>query len=260
MEKEHNKALFHVTENMAETAHSIPETGHDSGHDQTPKKSESLWKWLTRNVKEQVGKLLGWNEGAHDHAHAHDSHGSKEDEAKAGDRLKKLAVKEAQLEEGELKGAELLIEKFKPELKYILYPCCATHSLKKTFPDSHVTYVDIDERSINALKKAGYDAHTMSALDFKPAHDPDLLVLLNQNLKKEEIHKVAEHVKPGKYVLCNDYHHAAEAMMSHPDFEFVGIVEKSGTFDGRTGGNKLVTENLEKYSKKKRHRFTYDPV
>lgn len=270
--KNAHQSLIPVSSNMTETVPHHPETEHGPEHSHSPKNPEGVWQWLTRNVKEQVSKLLGWGGHGHgnDHGHAqhghdahktvepkhekpagHDSQGSKEDDAKVIEKLKKLSSKEAKLEEGELKGVELLIEKFKPELKYILYPCCATHSLKKTFPDSQVTYVDIDERSINAHKKAGHDAHAMSALDFKPAHDPDLLVLFNQNLKKEEIHKVAGHVKPGKYVLCNDYHHAAEAMMRHPDFEFVGIVEKVGTFDGRTGENKLVTENLEKYFKKK---------
>lgn len=238
---------------MTEAAHHTAETGHGSGLEHTSAKPESIWKWLTRNVKEQVGKLLGWDEGGHGHGHHghHESdHKTEAHDAKKDEKHSKESATEAKLEEGELKGFELLVEKFKPELKHVLYPCCATHSLKKTFPNSQVTYVDIDERSINAHKKAGHDAHAMSALDFKPAHNPDLLILFNQNLKKEEIHKVAEHVKPGKYVLCNDYHHAAEAMMHHPDFEFVAVVEKSGTFDGRTGGNKLITENLEKYTRK----------
>lgn len=255
---------------MMETALHHPETGHDSGHEQTPAKPESVWKWLTRNVKEQVGKLLGWDEGGHGHGHhgaghkteVHDAHGSKNNSTKSDEKHNKESTHEAKLEEGELKGFELFMEKFKPELKHILYPCCATHSLNKKFPDSQVTYVDINAHSINAHKKAGHDAHVMSALDFKPTHDPDLLILLNPALGKgENVAKVVELVKPGKYVLCNDYHHTAEQMYENPNFEFVGIIDK-----GRQDEDaKLFTENLESYVKPKApptdsviqpHRFT----
>ncbi len=221
-------------------------------HHEKPSKPLTIWQRIVWNIKNAVAKIIGDDPSATNHhaPHAPASHQPhpKKPEDKAEPAPEKF---EPKIAETKLEGVELLMKKFKPELKHILYPCCDTHSLKKTFPDSQVTYVDINERAMKAMTKAGYDAHCMSALDFKPQHDPDLLVLFNQFIKKDEIHKIAEHIKPGKYILCNDYHIAAEAMHEHPDFECVGIVEKTGTFDGRTGENKLVTENLEKYFKKK---------
>jgi len=204
--------------------------------------------FLTSKFKDSVSKLLGWG-NPHGNGHdgkGHGEHTTHEQKPQESNAPNKKPIDE-KLEPRSIKGFDLFVDHFKPDIKNVLYPCCGADVINETFPKAHVTYVDKSESYMNTYKKAGYDAHYGSILDFKPAHDPDLLVLFNPQLKNEDVTKVAEFVKPGKYVLCNDYHHTAEYMYENPDFEFIGIIKKAA----KTEDNKLISEDLEKYVKPK---------
>lgn len=135
----------------------------------------------------------------------------------------------------------LFREKFKPKADIIYHPCGANDvSPSVAFPDSRVIYVDIDEQSVEALKKRGIEAHAASALEYNPG-DVDVLIMLNPQISPDI---PSSHVVENGFVLCNDYHGTASSLHRNEQYQLRAMVRTS---QGRE--LTLDTENLEDYWK-----------
>lgn len=104
----------------------------------------------------------------------------------------------------------------------IYHPCCAYDSSpSKAFgDDNRVVYVDQSEPDIAALRAAGQGAHVADAKTFNPG-PVDVLIMLNPAI---EASGPTSHVKPGGFVLANNYHGTASELRETPEFELVGII------------------------------------
>lgn len=121
----------------------------------------------------------------------------------------------------------------------IYHPCGANDvSPSVAFPNSSVIYVDKHNESMIALRDAGYNAITASALDYDPG-TVDLVILLNPVIAPDV---PVSHVKNEGFVLCNNYHSTAIALYNNPEFKFIGVIVPD-----RDGGFKLDTEQLDQY-------------
>ena len=134
----------------------------------------------------------------------------------------------------------LFRERFKPKADVVYHPCGDNDvSPSVAFPDSRVVYVDIDDKSIEALKKGGFEAHAASALEFDPG-DVDILIMLNPTIPPDV---PSSHVVGNGFVLSNDYHGTASSLHRNEEYQLRAIV--------RTPKGEFVwdTENLEDYWK-----------
>lgn len=135
----------------------------------------------------------------------------------------------------------LFREKLNPKADVIYHPCGANDvSPSVAFPDSKVVYVDIDEKSVEALKKGGFEAHAASALEFDPG-DVDILIMLNPQISPDV---PSSHVVENGFVLSNDYHGTASSLHRDNQYQLCALIRMSQCqelmFD---------TENLEDYWK-----------
>jgi hypothetical protein len=133
-------------------------------------------------------------------------------------------------------------EYFGPVTGIVYHPSCANDSSPSEVfagADNRVVYVDLSNDSVIALQQAGLEAHAADANTFNPG-PVDLLILLNPAIGNEN---VAAHVKPGSYVLANDYHANASDFYHSDEYELMGIIHD------RTEGDKAIvdTENPEQY-------------
>ncbi|MEK7680697.1 MAG: hypothetical protein AAB348_01450 [Patescibacteria group bacterium] len=132
----------------------------------------------------------------------------------------------------------LFKEKLEPKNETVYHPCGAYDvSPSIAFPKSRVIYVDLDKKSIEALKKAGYEAYAKSALKFNPGNI-DILILLNPQIPPDI---PASHVTPGGYVLSNDYHRTASTLKINPNFKLQAVIGNS------KNGPIFDTKKLEDY-------------
>ena len=141
----------------------------------------------------------------------------------------KLRVGEARVFEAEpypdlVAKYSLFGEKLSPKADVVYHPCGANDvSPSAAFPHSRVIYVEISKKSVEALKRGGFEAHEVSALEFDPGA-VDILVLLNPQISPKT---PSSHVVRGGYVLCNDYHGTATELNRGGEFEFRAIIRKS---------------------------------
>lgn len=135
----------------------------------------------------------------------------------------------------------LFREKLKPKADVVYHPCGANDvSPSVAFPDSRVVYVDIDEKSVEALKTGGFEAHTASALEFDPG-EVDVLIMLNPQIPPDV---PASHVVENGFVLSNDYHQTASVLHRNDQYQIRATIRVS------KGGELILdTENLEDYWK-----------
>lgn len=153
----------------------------------------------------------------------------------------KAEVREAQPNPELVVQLSLFKEKLNPKAEIIYYPCCASDiSPSKAFPESKVIYADIDDKSIEALRKKGCEANNASALEFDPG-EVDILIIMNPVISPEV---PASYVKEGGFVLSNDYHRSASYLNQQEEYELKARIgkksEKEFEFD---------TEDLEDYWK-----------
>ncbi|MBT3814519.1 hypothetical protein HOE37_04030 [Candidatus Woesearchaeota archaeon] len=127
----------------------------------------------------------------------------------------------------------------------VLYPSCGFDaSPVKVFDD--VTFVDIEKGSEGCVKKlqeAGFQALKQDIKTYSPQDLHDLLILLNPAIPTEW---ASRHLKPGGYILANDYHGNASEMYEQPNqftlWGSIDFVEK----DRRKNDNRVVvSRNLE---------------
>lgn len=121
----------------------------------------------------------------------------------------------------------------------IYYPSCALDtSLSVGFPNANVVYADIDEGAISSLQEEGHDAISMDATTWVPDEEMDMVLLLNPVISSRVPSRA---VRPGGYVLANNYHATADELHEDSEFSFVGVIRR----DPVTGRQIVDIENLE---------------
>lgn len=119
---------------------------------------------------------------------------------------------------------QLFDEEVHPKKDVVYHPCGGNDvSPSVAFPDSKVIYVELDKKSVKALKKEGFNAHYASALKYNPGNI-DILIMLNPQIPPTI---PANYVLNGGYVLCNDYHETATIMKGNPDFQLRGLIRST---------------------------------
>lgn len=145
---------------------------------------------------------------------------------------------EAEPRPGLVAKYSLFREKFQPKADVIYHPCGANDvSPSAAFPESRVIYVDIDDESVDALKKGGFEAHTASALEFDPGK-VDILIMLNPQISPDV---PSSYVIKNGFVLSNNYHDTANSLYQNKQYQFRGLIRKTSKEEGLI----LDTENLE---------------
>ena len=142
------------------------------------------------------------------------------------------------------KSADDLVAKYKifaetgAKTDVVYHPCCATDcSPSVAFPSSRVIYVDKDAMAMEAMLKAGFEAHSGSALEFNPGK-VNVLILLNPAIVPDY---PSQFVEMGGHIICNDYHGTASDFKKNPDYELKGMIRK---VDGKL---MMDTDSLEDY-------------
>ncbi|HAU40038.1 MAG: hypothetical protein UV80_C0005G0046 [Candidatus Peregrinibacteria bacterium GW2011_GWF2_43_17] len=116
----------------------------------------------------------------------------------------------------------LFQQEFPGDYRVVYSPCCAYNvSPSMSFPNSRVVYVDLDQKAMATLGTAGYEAHCEDAIRFSPNEPIDVAIILNPSVRGADL---VRNLKPGGYVLCNDYHGTATGFRDDTEFEFVGII------------------------------------
>ncbi len=103
---------------------------------------------------------------------------------------------------------------YRPES--VLYPSCAFDASPARVFDS-VTFVDIEDGSkgcVRRLQEAGFTAFKQDIKDYTPNSLHDLLILLNPCIPPEW---ASRHLRPGGYIIANNYHQSATNMVDQPD-------------------------------------------
>ncbi len=117
----------------------------------------------------------------------------------------------------------------------IYHPCgSADISPSEAFPGSRVIYADMDADAMEAVLEKGYEAHVVDVTSFNPG-EVDVLILLNPQIAPDA---PASFIKPGGYIVCNDYHQTARRL-HEKGYKSIGIVlnTKDGiTYDRETEG------------------------
>lgn len=109
----------------------------------------------------------------------------------------------------------------KPNTVY--YPGCAVDvSPVEGFSESKVIFADKDEKSIEALKKAGHDAVCADATNYVLENKIDLLVLINPGVAPDG---PAANLKDRGYIVCNDYFGTATDLKNNSEFTLVGVAD-----------------------------------
>lgn len=110
----------------------------------------------------------------------------------------------------------------------VYYPCCARDiSPSKSFSNSKVLYVDLDQKSIESLKKEDFEAYCDDAVEYsnneKNKESADIVIIMNPRVSGLDL---INNLKKDGYVLCNDYHHTATEFSESSDFELLGIIHQ----------------------------------
>lgn len=138
-----------------------------------------------------------------------------------------------------LAGVNAFVQEFQPRTDIVYYPGSNTHigpSKVDGFKDSRVIYADSEYMPVKALQEAGYEAHFVDAEEYNPGK-VDILILLNFWAEKPPTL-----VKPGGYVICNNWWGAAARLYADNNFELVGALVDSEGEEAR-----LVREDVDQY-------------
>lgn len=150
--------------------------------------------------------------------------GMPEEDADIEIRLRELASREQETYGGSedefIQGIGLFITQFKPKVDVIYYPGSNAHigpSKVRGFESSRIIYLDQIEGAVEALQKAGYEAHVGDAEEFDPGQ-VDIAILMNFYAQKP-----VEAIVQGGYVICNAWGGGVRHMNQNKDFELVGL-------------------------------------
>jgi hypothetical protein len=137
-----------------------------------------------------------------------------------------------------------LIEKyelFKKSVEFdtgvIYHPCGANDvSPSEAFPGSRVIYADIDDKAMQVLRNAGYEALTQDVRTFNPG-PVDVAILLNPSIEPDT---PVSFVKDGGYAICNDYHQTASSLKETGAYELSALIHNT-----KEHGLSYDTQDLE---------------
>lgn len=139
------------------------------------------------------------------------------------DQSKTVAVPEASPDV--VAEFQLACEEFGIDPKVIYSPCCETNvTPSRAFPQAKVIYLDNRDYPVGILREAGYNVVKADAKQYVPEEEVDLVILENPQIGPDF---VARTVKPGGHVFCNDYSHTAVQMAKLPDFELLGLIQRT---------------------------------
>jgi len=135
----------------------------------------------------------------------------------------------------------LFREELNPKDDVVYHPCGANDvSPSFAFPDSRVIYVDIDKKSVEALKRGGFEARVASALEYDPG-DVDILIMLNPSISPDI---PSSHVVENGFILSNDYLGTASSLHKNNQFQLRAMIREA-----KNGELIADTESLEDYWK-----------
>ena len=132
---------------------------------------------------------------------------------------------------------KLFTEALGSDTKVVYYPSCDVDvSPTEGFPNSQIFFVDLNPEAVEVLKKKGFSAECADVNNFSLPESADVVILLNPVVPPDGPIK---NLKPGGYVLCNDWHKTATKMRDKKDFKLIGIINTpndvkgtESTFDG----------------------------
>lgn len=104
-----------------------------------------------------------------------------------------------------------------PDDVSVAYPGSATHTtVAEFFGKDKVVHIDPDEGTCKALRASGYQAVAQTIEDYIPTEPHDLIVTLNSygTLTEEKVRQV---VKPGGYIVTNNYTYWAGELAAMTD-------------------------------------------
>jgi hypothetical protein len=154
-------------------------------------------------------------------------------------KIRKMGNKEILPVESKDEMADLnaFQNEFKPKSDLVYYPCCGSDVSPAKVFDGRVIFLDNDQKNIDALNKAGYEAVCADANNYEPGN-VDILVVYNPQMRPEPFLK---YVSENGYMVCNNWHGTADFMSRRDEFEFMGAVSQDGKVD---------RENLNDYWQK----------
>lgn len=118
-------------------------------------------------------------------------------------------------------------------------------STAAAFPEAQVLFADIDQLSVEAVNREGYNAVLADAEELALSETPDLTVLQNSLFNEKE----ALQLNPSEYVLANDYTGAASNVMETGDYRFVGRVPQNQDYV-ETGSEDTSVDDIYIFQRK----------
>lgn len=110
-----------------------------------------------------------------------------------------------------------------PTSAVVYYPCCGSDDLPASgFPGRRFIFADANEDCVSGLRQKGFEAHVEDVTKFQPVRDGvDVLVLQNPVLCAYEF---VDRVKPGGFIICNNYHGSAGMLAREDSMELAAVV------------------------------------
>jgi len=142
-------------------------------------------------------------------------------------RLKQMCRNEQKVADKELYKSEVRENLFKhaksylnlPEVPRVLYPGCDTDvTVADVFGKDTVDHLDLNNDSMATLKKEGYRVFACNSEKYQSAEPYDLIVFWNSGSTPGSL---LEQIKPGGYVLANNYHGSANIISENLGFELI---------------------------------------
>jgi len=115
-----------------------------------------------------------------------------------------------------------------PEAPKVIYPGSAAHvAPADVFGKENTVMIDPEERAVRALSENGYTAVASRLEDYIALHERDLFdiaVSFNAGGIVERNYKNI--LKPGGFVIANNWHDTANWLNASPDFRLLGAVDR----------------------------------
>ncbi len=106
----------------------------------------------------------------------------------------------------------------------VVYPGSSTHvGVARVFGKERVVHVDPSEEACEALEVSGYLVEQMRIEDYVPDEKADVIVALN-SYGEPTAAMLEQVLKPGAFVIANNYTHWAAELFALEDVSLVGAV------------------------------------
>ena len=157
-----------------------------------------------------------------------------------------LAKRSSVLRETKIEFADYLIATytaFRDQVynpQSVLYPSCGFDASPAKVFDK-VTFVDVEDGNngcVAKLQEAGFHALKEDIRTYPPKDLHDLLILLNPAIPTEW---ASRHLRPGGYIIANNWHSNASEMYRQPDqFALEGVIDLA-----KKEGVAIFSKNIE---------------